>query len=108
MALSVIQDMAHLNSSSLKCYEVIYGLSRQSLEEHPEDANKGTESNFATAEALQTQINNMYPVMWPDIQPVEADFALQDGFWKEFLFQNPLDGNNDSSNNPEVGFDWSI
>jgi hypothetical protein len=36
-------------------------------------------------ESPQTQMNNVYSMMWPNIPALEADVVMQDDAWMEFL-----------------------
>jgi hypothetical protein len=36
-------------------------------------------------ESPQTQMNNLYSMMWPDVPALEADVVMQDDGWMEFL-----------------------
>jgi transcriptional regulatory protein GAL4 len=41
-------------------------------------------------ESPQTQINNIYAMMWPSATTADADLFMQDGEWTSFLPE--LDG----------------
>lgn len=53
-------------------------------------------AGYATQESPQTQISNVYAMMWPNANPGEVDFMMQDGAWSSFLPNisetTPLDG----------------
>jgi len=110
LALDVIQDMRHLNPASISCYQVIHGLCGQYLVgRRLEDADEESSTIFATEESPQTQISNVYSMMWPDMPPVEADIVMHEGFWKDFLYQRPVDeDNNQAGNNLESDLSWQI
>lgn len=36
-------------------------------------------------ESPQTQMNNVYSMMWPNVPALEADVVMQDDAWMEFL-----------------------
>jgi len=38
-----------------------------------------------TNESPQTQMNNVYSMMWPNVPALEADVVMQDDAWMEFL-----------------------
>lgn len=45
-----------------------------------------------TDDSPQTQISNVYPMMWPNVPDLEADVLMQDDTWLKFLNEAPLDG----------------
>lgn len=36
-------------------------------------------------ESPQTQMNGLYEMMWPGMNPYEADVVMQDDAWMDFL-----------------------
>lgn len=36
-------------------------------------------------ESPQTQMNNVYSMMWPNVPALEADVVMRDDAWMEFL-----------------------
>lgn len=38
-----------------------------------------------TNESPQTQMNNVYPMVWPSVPALESDVAMGDDAWMEFL-----------------------
>jgi transcriptional regulatory protein GAL4 len=84
-----MQSLTPYNSSATRCRQVIDGLCAQFLQ--PE-APVQTEKDAAQAEEFirgltpidespQTQMSNMYGMMWPNVPALEADIFMQDDAW---------------------------
>jgi len=86
LALDVIEGMFSINSSSLKCYDTIHNLCGEYLTSNPSTSNFQMPS---THESPQTQISNVYSMMWPSVPAVEADVVMQDEAWLRFLNEPP-------------------
>ncbi|KAJ5707383.1 hypothetical protein N7488_007184 [Penicillium malachiteum] len=65
-AMPVLESMAHLNPSSSRCLEVIRSLCGSHLD--PSIVGWGP-----TEESPQTQLANLYPLMWPTLDTVQPD-----------------------------------
>jgi transcriptional regulatory protein GAL4 len=90
--LSVISLLTQVNSSSARCYQVIMKLCGQYLEDAAiEETRLGIDSGSEGAgmdpidESPQTQMNDLYSMMWPNVPVLEADVVMQDDAWMEFL-----------------------
>lgn len=88
VSLSVIRDMASVNPSSIECYSVIKRLCADFL--HPAPPPEGVQSNApnslqATGESPQTQISNVYSMMWPNANPSGVDVLMSDPTWASFM-----------------------
>ncbi|RDW73629.1 hypothetical protein BP5796_07071 [Coleophoma crateriformis] len=88
LALNVIESMFAINSSSLKCYDTIHNLCGDYLAANSSSENYQMTS---TQESPQTQISNVYSMMWPNVPAVEADVVMQDEAWLRFLSEQPLE-----------------
>lgn len=91
--LSTISSLAPVNSSSPRCHQVILKLCGRFLQD---DENAGERSDAGSGpepigglspinESPQTQMNNVYSMMWPNVPALEADVVMQDDAWMEFL-----------------------
>jgi transcriptional regulatory protein GAL4 len=86
LALGVIESMFSITPSSLKCYDTIHNLCGEYLR-----SNSST-NDFqmpSTQESPQTQISNVYSMMWPNVPAIEADVVMQDEAWLRFLNELP-------------------
>lgn len=52
-------------------------------------------------ESPQTQMNNVYSMMWPNVPALEADVVMQDDAWMEFLRGEDPDFGNFGNTNQE-------
>lgn len=80
--LSTISSLAPVNSSSPRCHQVILKLCDQFLQD---EEKIGIANADPTNESPQTQMNNVYSMMWPNVPALEADVVMQDDAWMEFL-----------------------
>jgi hypothetical protein len=71
-----------VNSSSPRCHQVILKLCGQFLQD---EEKVGMANADPTNESPQTQMNNVYSMMWPNVPALEADVVMQDDAWMEFL-----------------------
>lgn len=105
--LQAIANMAPLNASSARCYRIIAELcgrylnNEMALPMSTSDGQPSVEtssgqpnpemSSWATdepvGESAQTQINNVFSMMWPNVPPMEAadEVMGDDAGWMEFL-----------------------
>ncbi|TVY88081.1 Regulatory protein, partial [Lachnellula willkommii] len=91
--LSTISSLGPVNSSSPRCHQVIFKLCGRFLHDDEiaggrSDAGSGPEPIGGLSpinESPQTQMNNVYSMMWPNIPALEADVVMQDDAWMEFL-----------------------
>ncbi|KAJ5730369.1 uncharacterized protein N7483_004877 [Penicillium malachiteum] len=84
-AMPILESMAHLNHSSSRCLEVIRSLCGSYLD--PSIVGWGP-----TEESPQTQLANLYPLMWPTldtVQPDGMDSILQESTILDFMNQLP-------------------
>ncbi len=93
LALSVIESMIYINLSSSKCYDTIQKLCGEYLINT--QASDALQLN-PTVESPQTQINNVYSMMWPN---AEADVVMQDDAWLRFLDDLPIEDPTNLGNN---------
>jgi transcriptional regulatory protein GAL4 len=91
LALGVIESMFAINSSSLKCYDTIHNLCGEYL---MSNSPTHTFQMPSTQESPQTQITNMYSMMWPNVPTLEADVIMQDEAWLKFLNELPPEQQN--------------
>lgn len=111
ITLEVITGMAPLNASSSRCHIIISDLCGRFLHsskaEEVDDPQAATRGEFVPShaptqpaaslqpyadsqpvgESPETQINNVFSMMWPNVPPLEAaDVAMGDDTgWMEFL-----------------------
>lgn len=86
--LSVMQDMRAVIPSSKECHSVIMRLCADFLA--PAPPQEGLQSEVqstlqATDESPQTQLNNVYSMMWPDVNSEGVDVPMADPSWTNFL-----------------------
>lgn len=104
LALAVFESMFSVNSSSIKCFNTIQSLCGQYL---TSGSGNTTQSNPPpTEESPHTQINNAYSMMWPNIQLAEADVAMHDDAWLNFLGDLPPDEQQYINN--DIPEEWSF
>ncbi|KAF1849074.1 uncharacterized protein K460DRAFT_415510 [Cucurbitaria berberidis CBS 394.84] len=115
--LRTMQLMSPVNPSAQECYDVIQRLCGPFL--RPQAAAQ--DQNFVatpnepilgdpTEESPQTQINDVYAMMWPDANHVEADVLMQEGIWTDFfpgMAEAVERGTSGPSDGNEVQFPWS-
>lgn len=86
--------MFSVNPSAQDCYQVLQRLCGPFINNHENTANDpdmttSTPVGFAefgpTEESPQTQINNIYAMMWPNANAADTDLLMQDGEWMSFL-----------------------
>lgn len=93
--LHTMQLISTLNPSAQECYSVIQRLCGPFLQPQIHDQAAGStpdNTNLAnhlplesTQESPQTQINNVYAMMWPNANPADVDVLMQDGLWNNFF-----------------------
>jgi transcriptional regulatory protein GAL4 len=92
--LHTMQRILPINPSAQECYNVIQRLCGPFLQAQVNDRPLGStpDSTFvgyqpqeSTQESPQTQINNVYAMMWPNANPAEVDVLMQDGLWSGFF-----------------------
>jgi transcriptional regulatory protein GAL4 len=113
-----MQQILPVNPSAQECYNVIQRLCGPFLQAQVNDRPLGStpDSTFAgyppqesTQESPQTQINNVYAMMWPNANPAEVDLLMQDGLWSGFFpdmegsMPQTMDGQGD---NGSTQFPW--
>ncbi|KAF2676936.1 hypothetical protein K458DRAFT_396513 [Lentithecium fluviatile CBS 122367] len=116
--LHTMQLISPVNPSAQECYNVIQRLCGPFLRPQPYEQPVGAspDSNIAgyppqesTQESPQTQINNVYAMMWPNANPADVDVLMQDGMWTGFFSdldgqaQQTIDG---SGNASTTQFPW--
>jgi transcriptional regulatory protein GAL4 len=111
--LTTISSLAPVNSSSPRCHQVIFKLCGQFL--RLDELSTGASVAITTAqdgtpaptgmspinESPQTQMNNVYSMMWPNVPALEADVVMQDDAWMEFLRGEDPDFGNFGNTNQE-------
>ncbi|EFY89192.1 Fungal specific transcription factor domain containing protein [Metarhizium acridum CQMa 102] len=117
IALNVIAAMSSLNASSARCHQIISDLCSRHLDTTA-SANMETPScatphmsqqvletrppwpgGQPVGEGPETQINDVFSMMWPNIPPLEAaDVVMADEVgWMEFLRSGSVDNWDDAS-----------
>ncbi|XHG01701.1 hypothetical protein AWENTII_005070 [Aspergillus wentii] len=84
-AMQVLESMAPLNPTALRCLGVIRSLCGTYL-----DPNAGL--GYPTEESPQTQLANLYPLMWPTLEMAQldgVDSILQESTILDFMNQLP-------------------
>jgi transcriptional regulatory protein GAL4 len=84
-ALEVISNMEGLNSGSQDCYEVITQLVGPFLNSERTTDSPSIPMPDPTEESPQTQISNVYSMLWPNVNSNEIDLLMQDGAWGNFI-----------------------
>lgn len=78
----------------MRCHQVILELCEQFLHSETtvvEGENQGFDQQYnldvmsPINESLQTQMNHVYNMMWPNVSALEADVVMQDDTWMEFV-----------------------
>ena len=90
--MHTMQLLSSINPSAQDCLNVLQRLFGPFLQsEIPgQDAHVfatpgGDLLEHPTEESPQTQINNVYSMMWPNANDAEADVLMQGGLWSDFL-----------------------
>jgi transcriptional regulatory protein GAL4 len=90
--LRTMQLISPVNPSAQDCHNVLQRLCGPFLQPHagPHDAHvlatpDGAILEHPTEESPQTQINNVYSMMWPNTNDAEVDVFMQGGLWSDFL-----------------------
>ncbi|KAJ4289057.1 hypothetical protein N0V90_011399 [Kalmusia sp. IMI 367209] len=93
--LHTMRLISTLNPSAQECYNVIQRLCGPFLQPQVHDQAAGstpdstTIANYpaleSTQESPQTQINNVYAMMWPNANPADVDVLMQDGLWNNLF-----------------------
>ena len=90
--MRTMQLIAPVNPSAQECSVVIHRLCGSFLQSQavPHDAQSTTTPDSGmmghpTEESSQTQINNVYSMMWPNANPGEVDILMQEGLWNNFF-----------------------
>jgi transcriptional regulatory protein GAL4 len=82
--LSTISSLAPVNSSSPRCHQVILKLCRRFLQDDENAAERSDAGNGSDPvgglspinESPQTQMNNVYSMIWPNVPALEADVVM--------------------------------
>lgn len=90
--MHTMQSMSSVNPSAHECHQVLQRLCGPYLEQVNLDQTSTPMAATAlpAEESPQTQINNIYAMMWPSATNADADLFMQDGEWASFLPE--LDG----------------
>ncbi|KAH0340319.1 hypothetical protein KCU81_g6854, partial [Aureobasidium melanogenum] len=88
--LSVMTEMNDINPSSIECQSVIMRLCGHFLSTTSASI-PSCAPLIATEESPQTQINNVYSMMWPNTSPASADFLMSDPQWGFITDQEHID-----------------
>lgn len=74
--------MREINPASVECHQVILKLCGEYLN----DRSSGDDFAFHDVEeSPQTQISNVYSMMWPNANLSDMEVLMQDNTWDEFL-----------------------
>ncbi|GME37288.1 hypothetical protein GTA08_BOTSDO04204 [Neofusicoccum parvum] len=107
-ALRTTRAMSATNPSAQDCHDVIVRLCGPFIQSPGSDtAPVPIISGSPTQESPQTQINSIYPMMWPSTTN-EMDLVMQDGAWTDLLggdFTDPTTGG--PSTESAGGFHWT-
>lgn len=76
--------MDGLNSGSQDCFEVINQLVGPFLSGDTTDSPSMPIPD-PTQESPQTQISNVYSMLWPNVNANEMDLLMHDGAWGSFI-----------------------
>ena len=115
--LQTMQLLSLVNPSAQECYDIIQRLCGPFLQPQVAAQDQqfvATPDNnimgYPTEESPQTQINDVYAMMWPNANQAEVDVLMQEGLWTDFFpgmeetaQQNPS-GPNDAN---EAPYPWS-
>ncbi|EKG16843.1 hypothetical protein MPH_05946 [Macrophomina phaseolina MS6] len=83
--LGTCRSMIATNPSAQDCYDVILRLCRPFIQEPRSDVAPITAfPGSPTRESPQSQINSIYPMMWPS-NTNEIDLVMNDGAWTDVL-----------------------
>ncbi|KAF9637679.1 hypothetical protein BFW01_g8575 [Lasiodiplodia theobromae] len=106
--LRVFRAMKATNPSAQDCYDVIIRLCGPFMQSPGSDTDAPTVvfPGSPTRESPQTQINSIYPMMWPS-NTNEIDLVMQDGAWTDLLgdFADPAMG--EPSADTATDFQWT-
>ncbi|KAI4717188.1 hypothetical protein E4T48_06570 [Aureobasidium sp. EXF-10727] len=89
--LSVMTEMNAINPSSIECQSVIMRLCGQFLNTAASASVTSCVPLVATEESPQTQINNVYSMMWPNASPASTDLLMSDPQWALVMNQGHFD-----------------
>ena len=90
--LSVMTEMNSINPSSTECQSVIMRLCGHFLNPTTSASVSGNIApQMATEESPQTQINNVYSMMWPNASPASTDMLMSDPQWAFVMNQGHVD-----------------
>ena len=99
--------MEHINESSRKCADIMHSLTDAYIQSPATEAEEKPVL-LPTEEPFQTQLGNVYPMMWPNVPTLEADVTMQDGMWVDFLAEGmDQDGLDFLATTPEGGYQWN-
>jgi len=109
--LHTMQLISPVNPSAQECYNVLQRLCGPFLQVRPaaQEPNMVTTpdvlSGYPTEESPQTQINNVYSMMWPNANDTEVDALMQGGLWNDVF---PGVNDNTEQQNANVLGDFSV
>lgn len=84
-------EMNGINPSSTECQSVIMRLCGEFLDPTVSASVSGSAPLAATEESPQTQINNVYSMMWPNASPASTDLLMSDPQWGFVTDQEHVD-----------------
>lgn len=84
-------EMNSINPSSIECQSVIMRLCGHFLDPTTSTSVSGNAPLVATEESPQTQINNVYSMMWPNASPASTDLLMSDPQWAFVTNQGHID-----------------
>lgn len=107
-ALCTTRAMSATNPSAQECHDVIMRLCGSFIQKPDSDtAPVVIVPGLPTEESPQTQINSIYPMMWPSTSN-EMDLVMQDGAWTDLLggdFTDPTTAGPPTES--AEGFQWT-
>lgn len=105
--LDTCRSMIAANPSAQECHDVILRLCGPFVQGPRSDATPITTfPGSPTRESPQSQINSIYPMMWPS-NTNEIDLVMNDGAWTDILgdFADPMTGGASTGNAED--FQWT-
>lgn len=90
--LQTISKMKIINPKAQECYDVVEKLCGQFIQNAGASSTPIAGIDYPTEESPQTQISNVYAMMWPSVNAPEVDMMMQDGIWSDFLAEELSQG----------------
>jgi len=90
--LQTISKMSSINTKAQECYDVVDKLCGQFIQNAGASSTPIAGINYPTEESPQTQISNVYTMMWPSVNAPEVDIMMQGETWSDFLAEELSQG----------------